>query len=79
MIQIVKEIAVDVAARNVFQAIVAKQNDSNSRFLKVTLCNEVLKLKSRQLRLYQLTQNGQTAIPTHSTELLIRTGQLRFP
>ena len=45
MIQIVKEIAVDVAARNVFQAIVAKQNDSNSRFLKVTLCNEGTKIE----------------------------------
>lgn len=45
MIQIVKEIAVDVAARNVFQAIVAKQNDSNSRFLKVMLCNEGTKIE----------------------------------
>jgi pyruvate/2-oxoglutarate dehydrogenase complex dihydrolipoamide acyltransferase (E2) component len=40
MAQIVKEITVDVAKKNLFQAIVAKQNDNNSRFLKVTLCNE---------------------------------------
>lgn len=40
MAQIIKEITVDVAKRNLFQAIVAKQNDNNSRFLKVTLCNE---------------------------------------
>lgn len=40
MAQIIKEITVDVAKKNLFQAIVAKQNDHNSRFLKVTLCNE---------------------------------------
>ena len=40
MAKIVKEISVDVAKRNLFQAIVAKQHDSNSRFLKVTLTNE---------------------------------------
>ena len=40
MAQIIKEITVDVAKRNLFQAIVAKQHDSNSRFLKVTLTNE---------------------------------------
>lgn len=36
---ITREISVDVAKRNVFSAIVAKQNDTNSRFLKVTLTN----------------------------------------
>ena len=36
---ITREISVDVAKRNVFSAIVAKQNDDNSRFLKVTLTN----------------------------------------
>lgn len=40
MAQIIKEITVDVAKKNLFQAIVAKQNDSNSRFLKCTLCND---------------------------------------
>lgn len=40
MAQIIKEITVDVAKKNLFQAIVAKQNDSNSRFLKCTLLNE---------------------------------------
>ena len=37
MAQIIKEIRVDVSQPNVFQAIVAKQNDCNSRFLKITL------------------------------------------
>lgn len=36
---ITREISVDVAKRNVFSAIVAKQFDTNSRFLKVTLTN----------------------------------------
>ena len=40
MAQITREISVDVAKANIFQAIVAKQNDNNSRFLKVTLTNE---------------------------------------
>lgn len=40
MVQIIKEITVDVAKKNLFQAIVAKQNDNNSRFLKVTFVNE---------------------------------------
>ncbi len=37
MAQIVRDITVDVAAQNIFQAIIAKQYDSKSRFLKVTL------------------------------------------
>lgn len=45
MAQITKEITVDVAKKNSFQAIVAKQNDNNSRFLKVTLCNEGEKIE----------------------------------
>ena len=40
MAQITKEIVVDVSKRNLFQAIIAKQHDRNSRFLKVTLVNE---------------------------------------
>lgn len=40
MAQTTKEITVDVAKKNLFQAIVAKQNDSNSRFLRVTVCDE---------------------------------------
>ncbi|MCH5203141.1 MAG: BppU family phage baseplate upper protein [Oscillospiraceae bacterium] len=44
MSQIIKEITVDVAKKNLFQAIVAKQNDINSRFLKVTLCNDGRKI-----------------------------------
>ena len=37
--EIFREITVDVAQRNLFQAIVAKQNDRYSRFLKVTIVN----------------------------------------
>lgn len=44
MAQIIKDITVDVARKNLFQAIVAKQNDCNSRFLKVTLVNEGTKI-----------------------------------
>ena len=44
MAQITKEITVDVARKNLFQAIVAKQYDENSRFLKVTICNEGVKI-----------------------------------
>ncbi len=40
MAQIIKQITVDVAKRNLFQAIVAKQNDTNSRFLQVAFANE---------------------------------------
>ncbi len=40
MAQIIKQITVDVAKKNLFQAIVAKQNDSNSRFLQVAFVNE---------------------------------------
>ena len=40
MAEITKAISVDVAQINVFQAIVAKQNDSKSRYLEVTLTNE---------------------------------------
>lgn len=40
MAQIYKRISVDVAADNIFQAIVAKQFDTGSRFLTVSLVNE---------------------------------------
>lgn len=39
MIQITREITVDVARINEFQAIIAKQSDYNSRFLRVTITN----------------------------------------
>lgn len=39
MLQIIKEITVDVTKPNVFQAIVAKQYDMNTRFLKVTFAD----------------------------------------
>ena len=37
---IVKQISVDVASENIFQSIIAKQYDTDSRFLKVKLTNE---------------------------------------
>lgn len=37
---VIKPITVEVSKPNIFQAIAAKQNDSNSRFLKVTFVNE---------------------------------------
>lgn len=40
MIQIIQKISVEVSKPNFFQAIVAKQYDSNSRFLKVTLIQD---------------------------------------
>jgi hypothetical protein len=45
MAQIVKELRVDVSQPNVFQAIVAKQHDSNSRFLKITLVDFGVKVE----------------------------------
>ena len=44
MIKIIKELNIDVTQHNVFQAVVAKQYDVNSRFLKVTLtdCGNVV-------------------------------------
>ena len=44
MIKIIKELNIEVTKPNVFQAIVAKQYDMNSRFLKVTLtdCGNVV-------------------------------------
>lgn len=40
MIKLIKEITLDVAQENVFQSVLAKQHDADSRFLKVTLKNE---------------------------------------
>lgn len=37
---VIKPITVEVSKPNIFQAIAAKQNDSNSRFLNVTIVNE---------------------------------------
>lgn len=40
MASIIKQISVDVAAENIFQSIIAKQFDNDSRFLTVQLTNE---------------------------------------
>jgi hypothetical protein len=39
VVQIIKELTVDVTKPNVFQAVVAKQYDMNTRFLKVTFAD----------------------------------------
>lgn len=45
MAQIIKEISLEVSKPNLIQAIVAKQYDNNSRFLKVTLMHENQKIE----------------------------------
>ena len=45
MAQIIREIRVDVSQPNVFQAIVAKQLDCNSRFLKIILVDFGVKIE----------------------------------
>ena len=45
MAQIIKKISLEVSKPNIIQAIVAKQYDSNSRFLKVTLMHENQKIE----------------------------------
>ena len=45
MIQIIKEVTVDVAKLNYFNAIVAKQYDRETRFLKVQLANNDVPIK----------------------------------
>ena len=44
MASIIKQISVDVAAENIFQSIIAKQFDNDSRFLTVQLTNEGQKI-----------------------------------
>ncbi len=45
MAQITKEIIVDVSRENRFRALVAKQNDVESRFIKATICSEGVKIE----------------------------------
>lgn len=47
MAQIIQKISVEVSKPNFFQAIVAKQYDNNSRFLKVTLVHNGEKIEIR--------------------------------
>ena len=44
MAQVIKDITLEVSKPNIFQALVAKQCDSNSRYLNVTLVNEGKKI-----------------------------------
>ena len=37
LIEIIKELKVEVSKQNIFQAVVAKQYDVNTRFIKATL------------------------------------------
>ena len=64
MIQIVKHISVDVASENVFQSIVAKQYDYESRFLKVRLTNEGSQIqvsKQSQVFINALREDGEAS------------------
>ena len=45
MIQIVKKISLDTYKPNLFKIVAAKQGDSNSRFLQVTIVNEGRKIE----------------------------------
>ncbi len=61
---ITREISVDVAKRNVFSAIVAKQHDTNSRFLKVTLTSlgETISVpKTATVTINALREDGNSA------------------
>ena len=48
MAQIIQEIRVEVAKKNTFQALVAKQYDYESRYLKVTLVHDGEKIEVKQ-------------------------------
>ena len=45
MIQIIKKISLDTYKPNLFKIVAAKQGDSNSRFLQVTIVNEGRKIE----------------------------------
>lgn len=63
MAQITQEITVEVAKPNLFQALVAKQSDCNSRFLKVTLADNGKKIEinpTSTTRINAKRPDGQT-------------------
>lgn len=59
MAQIIQDIKVNVSQPNFFQAIVAKQYDSNSRFLRATLMhnNEKVEINSTSTVMINATRN----------------------
>lgn len=62
MIQIIQEISVEVSKPNFFQAIVAKQFDSNSRFLKATFIqnNKKINIPNTSTVAINATRNNGT-------------------
>jgi hypothetical protein len=64
LIKIIKKLNVEVTKPNIFQAIVAKQNDMNTRFLKVTLMDsgtriDVAKTETRTVVINAKREDGQ--------------------
>ena len=60
MVQIIKKISLEVSKPNLIQAIVAKQYDNNSRFLKVTLIHEGQKI--------EVEKNSEVSINAHRSD-----------
>lgn len=63
MVMIIKEIEVDVSQLNRFAAIVAKQYDKQSRFLKVTLLDsgERIKVESASIAVINARREDEVA------------------
>ncbi len=63
MATVIKPITVEVSKPNIFQAIAAKQNDSNSRFLNATFANEGEKINitpSAKVTINAVRSDGQS-------------------
>lgn len=58
MIEIIKELEIEVSKPNVFQAIVAKQYDMNTRFLKVTFVDNKEKISINHSETVRVTINA---------------------
>ena len=82
MIKIVKELAIEVARPNILQAIVAKQYDANSRFLKIAFIDSGTRIdipttakvvinaerKDGQSKSFEgvVNEDGTVTVPLHS-------------
>ena len=82
MARVIKEVSLEVSKPNVFQALVAKQCDSNSRYLNVTLMNEGRKISIKPSStvtlnacrpgnecnsfLGEVNENGTAELPIHA-------------
>jgi hypothetical protein len=64
MAQIIKKISVEVSKPNLFQAVVAKQYDCNSRFIKATLVDNGSKIditSASKVTINALRSDGESA------------------